>query len=168
MGAGFQLPQQTQRRLWFVVLMAALSFSMRLTHVYDPLCRALTEVLIYGCTWMNVELFQNSPTSFIMANQLTVVVDPLCTAIPSYLLSVPFLYLIGESRTRFVGRIATFFVVMSVVNAARLIVGLWAYDRGTSWLVSHEIAYGIFYAIWAIYILSLHKLKVPRTHQLAI
>lgn len=159
-GLNFQVSSQTQKRLLFAIALAGTSFLMRITGIYDPLCRLLTDVLISGCSLLHVELIQTSPTSFIAGNELTVIVDPLCTVIPAFLISVPFLYLTRESGAVYIKRLLQFILVASIVNIVRLIIGLWAYDGGASWFLSHEIAYGIYYAVWISYIIGMHRRAV--------
>jgi hypothetical protein len=68
-----------------------------------------------------------------------------CTALDVFFGSIPLLWEGRCSPARNLRFLAAYFVVLSAINLARLVLGFLLYGVGASWFLAHELPSGVFY-----------------------
>jgi hypothetical protein len=68
-----------------------------------------------------------------------------CTALDVFCGSIPLLWQWQQPVSRNFRFFAAYFLGLSAINLARLVVGFLLYSQAVSWLLAHEVMSGVFY-----------------------
>ncbi len=71
--------------------------------------------------------------------------DIACTGLDAFAGSVPLLWETERSIGWNVGFFAAYFMGLMAANQARLVLGMWLYESGVPWWLSHEALAGVCY-----------------------
>jgi hypothetical protein len=86
-----------------------------------------------------------------------------CTALDVFFGSIPLLWQERRPASRNLLFLAEYFLCLSAINLARLVLGFLLYSHGVSWLLGHEMMSGVFYFAVLVWIAGRRGWSSDRT-----